>query len=152
MTSTFNKLESKLTAYPEKLQKRLYEDVMFKFSRGTEPDWEEVLRRIKTWLAKGVDAPTAVQSADGWHKKFDAINANAVFVVEGEGGSILVSRVTRLANLPKNAKPRGVDLDDPQWKTKLTAPKPPTKPQPQPATKPQPEPDPATALMGPDEN
>jgi hypothetical protein len=151
MPSTVNKLESSLEAYPEKHQKRLFADTVDKFPRGTDPDWVEILTKIKLWLKKGIDAPTAMQSADGWHKKFDAVNDNAIFVVEGQGGSIHIDRVIRLANLPKNKKPRGVDLDDPQWKAKVTAPKPPAKPDP--AAKPQTPPsDPATALMGPDEN
>jgi hypothetical protein len=64
-----------------------------------------ILREIESWLGRGVQAPTARQSSTGWHKKFDS------FVVEGEEGSIYISRIVSTKGLQKL---RGVDLDE--WK------------------------------------
>jgi len=103
-----------------KLQRQLLGDLIDNFLPGTTPSGGEVLDQMKRWLIKGVDVPTAMQSGDGWHKQFKD------FAVEGDGGSIHIQRIIRLHGLKQKRK--GVDLDDPTWKTHLTKSVPPTKP------------------------
>lgn len=114
MKSSVNKLESKFLAYPENIQRRLLSELITNFLPGTSPSGHEVLEQIARWLKKGIDAPTARQSGDGWHKQFEK------FVVEGEGGSIYIQRITRLHGMKR--QPRGVDLDDHSWKSVLNKP------------------------------
>jgi len=65
----------------------------------------DLLRSIYNWLLQGIEAPTARESATGWYKKF--VN----FGIEGDGGSVCISRLRSLRGLHKW---QGVDLDE--WK------------------------------------
>jgi hypothetical protein len=63
---------------------------------------KNVLEEIESWLSSGVQAPTARESADGWHKKFTQ------FGVEGDGGSVCIARLISMQGLHNW---RGIDLD-----------------------------------------
>lgn len=117
MTSATLQLEAKLRAYPERLQRRLLQQALDNFPRGASPDLMVVFAAIQQWLARGVPAPTAVQSADGWHKIFAADDGPGAFIVEGAAGSRVISHLARLNRLPR--PPRGVNLD--LWRPKAGA-------------------------------
>jgi hypothetical protein len=96
------RLLTSLYQYPEKAQRRLMASLEeLNFSLQEKAD---LLRDIESWLSRGVNAPTALESATGWHKNFNS------FWVEGDEGSDCINRL--LAS--SDRKKRGVDLDS--WK------------------------------------
>lgn len=98
-----NKLLASLYQYPEKDQRRFmgaFESLSFSIA-----DKAAALIEIEEWLNVGVLAPTAIESADGWHKKF------FLFGVEGDGGEVCIRRVVSMEGLHKW---KGLDLDT--WK------------------------------------
>jgi hypothetical protein len=97
-----NKLLSSLFQYPSKSKKHFM--ISFENLSFTLDDKKEVLEEIESWLSSGVHAPTARESADGWHKK------SSHFGVQGDGGSVCISRLITVQGIHNW---RGIDLD--QW-------------------------------------
>ena len=98
-----NRLLTSLYQYSEKDQRRFmraFEDLSLSLHEKAA-----FLQQTEAWLRKGVNAPTAMESASGWHKQI------AEVVVEGDAGGVCIARMCPA--LSRRAR-KGVDLD--VWK------------------------------------